>query len=296
MINADRKQLYLEWWSGTQGLHTSQLVLNTHPRNKMDPLSLPTTLTPPEQIATDGLLETPPSTELSPISFSQASGFFTAKSNEISAHTSHSSIRTTATAPDRFTRLQYGPTGPRVIFNWDPDWSKSEPPNAQPGGSSIADPGSVNHIDPQFLADLKASHETASPDSCGVTSSLVESGGSETKSRAHRRWIPHPSFKLISATKSPSRVAPEPFNETAIPTDAQLLSAASMTVISEAGIPIQFGSLWDCQKTIVTFIRHFWCGLDYRPNFDIHLTVFHIGALDAKIIWNLYPRIYRPRR
>lgn len=51
----------------------------------------------------------------------------------------------------------------------------------------------------------------------------------------------------------------EPFDENALPTAEQLTKAASMVVIAENGLRLTFGELWAKQKTIVIFIRHFWC-------------------------------------
>lgn len=47
------------------------------------------------------------------------------------------------------------------------------------------------------------------------------------------------------------------FDSTIIPTHEQLSEAASMSVVSENGTPINFGSLWADQKTIVIFTRRF---------------------------------------
>jgi hypothetical protein len=49
-----------------------------------------------------------------------------------------------------------------------------------------------------------------------------------------------------------------PFEPDVLPTKAQLLNAASLTVISETGLRVRFGDLWEKQKVIVCFIRHFW--------------------------------------
>jgi hypothetical protein len=48
------------------------------------------------------------------------------------------------------------------------------------------------------------------------------------------------------------------FDETQLPTQRQLEEAAALPVISESGVRVAFGRLWQGQKTIVCFIRHFW--------------------------------------
>ncbi|TFK69686.1 hypothetical protein BDN72DRAFT_767649, partial [Pluteus cervinus] len=57
-------------------------------------------------------------------------------------------------------------------------------------------------------------------------------------------------------------------NEWLLPTPSQLSAAASLPIISSAGIRVPFGLLFELQKTIVIFIRHFWCPLcqDYMTS------------------------------
>ena len=40
---------------------------------------------------------------------------------------------------------------------------------------------------------------------------------------------------------------------------SQLTQAAHMPVVRENGVRVQFGELWRTQRTVVIFIRHFWC-------------------------------------
>ena len=47
------------------------------------------------------------------------------------------------------------------------------------------------------------------------------------------------------------------FDEFAMPTPKQLLSASSLSVISETGVRVRFGDIWEKQKTVVIFTRHF---------------------------------------
>ena len=52
---------------------------------------------------------------------------------------------------------------------------------------------------------------------------------------------------------------PAPFQVNATPTQRQLSAAASFTVIAENGVRCPFGDLFLRSKTVVIFIRHFWC-------------------------------------
>ena len=56
--------------------------------------------------------------------------------------------------------------------------------------------------------------------------------------------------------------------EWAKPSAAQLAYAASLPVIAESGVRVTFGSLFATQRTVVIFIRHFWCPLcqDYMSS------------------------------
>ena len=85
--------------------------------------------------------------------------------------------------------------------------------------------------------------------------------------------VPHPT--LTSSTTVPivtprrrdsyhyhnrrlSRLSPSDV-EWAIPTRSQLAQASLLPVITESGLHVSFGSLFQEQRTIVIFIRHFWC-------------------------------------
>ncbi|CAK5265699.1 unnamed protein product [Mycena citricolor] len=63
------------------------------------------------------------------------------------------------------------------------------------------------------------------------------------------------------------------FSETRLPSDDQLQQAAFLPVISESGVRISFGRLFREQKTIVCFIRHFWCPLCQDYMFSISRNV-----------------------
>ncbi|KAI0687724.1 AhpC/TSA antioxidant enzyme-domain-containing protein, partial [Cytidiella melzeri] len=65
----------------------------------------------------------------------------------------------------------------------------------------------------------------------------------------------------------------ENFEEDSIPTREQLLRAASYVVIAQNGIRVPFGDLIRERKTIVVFIRHFWCPLCQDYMYSISRTV-----------------------
>ena len=49
------------------------------------------------------------------------------------------------------------------------------------------------------------------------------------------------------------------FDENGGLTKDQVGRAAALTVIAQNGLRVQFGELFKERKTIVVFIRHFWC-------------------------------------
>ncbi|KAJ7925002.1 AhpC/TSA antioxidant enzyme-domain-containing protein, partial [Mycena leptocephala] len=94
------------------------------------------------------------------------------------------------------------------------------------------------------------------------------------------------------------------FDETKPPTQRQLEEAAGLQVISESGVRVPFGNLWREQKTIVCFIRHFWCPLcqDYMFSISRNVSpeVLESAGLQLIIISNgsyemikSYRRIFR---
>lgn len=64
-------------------------------------------------------------------------------------------------------------------------------------------------------------------------------------------------FSYPPVTPSPALTTP-PFSEFGLPSTTQLQLSRFLYVISESGIRVKFGDLWQGQKTVVIFIRHFW--------------------------------------
>ncbi|KAL4066937.1 AhpC/TSA antioxidant enzyme-domain-containing protein [Scleroderma yunnanense] len=63
------------------------------------------------------------------------------------------------------------------------------------------------------------------------------------------------------------------FDEHAMPTSKQLMDAASCVVIAENGIRVPFSDILKDKKTIVIFIRHFWCAMCQDYMFSLSSTV-----------------------
>ncbi|KAG2100899.1 hypothetical protein BD769DRAFT_1676910 [Suillus cothurnatus] len=78
-----------------------------------------------------------------------------------------------------------------------------------------------------------------------------------------------PRKKLSSRPSTAPSSFAHIFDEHALPTKRQLLDAASCVVVAENGIRVPFGDLFRDQKTIVIFIRHFWCPLCQDYMFSI---------------------------
>ncbi|KAJ7268793.1 AhpC/TSA antioxidant enzyme-domain-containing protein, partial [Mycena haematopus] len=82
----------------------------------------------------------------------------------------------------------------------------------------------------------------------------------------------------------------EGFDEHRPPTRSQLETAAELPVISESGVRVPFGSLWEDQKTIVCFIRHFWCSFcqDYMFSISRNVSpqVLHSAGVELIVISN----------
>lgn len=129
-------------------------------------------------------------------------------------------------------------------------------------------------LDPGFVSDfLKEGTPTSSTQSHSSSSFINISAPSpdnvslyssthtprEEHSNAHTpRVFPFRRFGN-SKQKLSSQSHTQP--EWQLPTEAQLSQASALPVVTQSGIRVPFGSLFANQRTIVIFIRHFWCPL-----------------------------------
>ncbi|KAF7315440.1 Peptidase A1 domain-containing protein [Mycena indigotica] len=81
------------------------------------------------------------------------------------------------------------------------------------------------------------------------------------------------SSRYDEQPRNPNELQQDLFSQTRLPTERELAEVAELTVISETGVGIPFGSLWRNQRTIVCFIRHFWCPLCQDYMFSISRNV-----------------------
>ncbi|TFL02454.1 AhpC/TSA antioxidant enzyme-domain-containing protein [Pterulicium gracile] len=89
-------------------------------------------------------------------------------------------------------------------------------------------------------------------------------------------------FSYPPVTPSPALTTP-PFSEFGLPSTTQLQLSRFLYVISESGIRVKFGDLWQGQKTVVIFIRHFWCPLCQDYMFSISRNVSPAVLEDAGV-------------
>jgi len=70
------------------------------------------------------------------------------------------------------------------------------------------------------------------------------------------------------------------------PTQEQLRDAADLDIIRQDGQPVRFGSLFEHQKTIICFIRHFWCPLcqDYMYSVMREVDPVALGRAGVKLV------------
>ncbi|KAI0707186.1 AhpC/TSA antioxidant enzyme-domain-containing protein [Earliella scabrosa] len=80
------------------------------------------------------------------------------------------------------------------------------------------------------------------------------------------------------------------FDEHAGLTKDQIQKAASLTVIAQSGIRVQFGELFKDRKTIVIFIRHFWCAMcqDYMYSIarNVDFEALKSAGIEVVVIGN----------
>ncbi|KAI0661799.1 hypothetical protein C8Q70DRAFT_911040 [Cubamyces menziesii] len=90
------------------------------------------------------------------------------------------------------------------------------------------------------------------------------------------------------------------FDENGGLTKDQVGRAAALTVIAQNGLRVQFGELFKERKTIVVFIRHFWCAMcqDYMYSISRNVDVEALkrAGIDFVIIGNGSPGMIKSYR
>lgn len=97
----------------------------------------------------------------------------------------------------------------------------------------------------------------------------------------------HLSLKSLTSRKPADLTASgvAPFSTYLRPSADDLQSAANCTVLTETGMSVRFGDLFKDRKTIVCFIRHFYCPScqDYMASIS-RITPAQLDALGLKLI------------
>ncbi|GJE96261.1 AhpC/TSA antioxidant enzyme-domain-containing protein [Phanerochaete sordida] len=87
------------------------------------------------------------------------------------------------------------------------------------------------------------------------------------------------------------------FDEDRLPSREQLARAAELVVVAQTGVRVPFGGLFAERKTVVVFIRHFWCPLcqDYMYSIsrNIDPDALRRANLDLVVIGNGSPAMIR---
>ncbi|RPD59582.1 hypothetical protein L227DRAFT_503360 [Lentinus tigrinus ALCF2SS1-6] len=113
-----------------------------------------------------------------------------------------------------------------------------------------------------------------------------------------------PRARSANATRRQHREREEPsvvtFDEHAGLTKDQVQKAAALTVIAQNGIRVPFGDLFKDRKTIVVFIRHFWCAMcqDYMYSIsrNVDFEALKRAGIDFVIIGNGSPNMIKSYR
>ncbi|KIM84207.1 hypothetical protein PILCRDRAFT_68330 [Piloderma croceum F 1598] len=117
-------------------------------------------------------------------------------------------------------------------------------PPAKPGNLSqqkaLASPQLATDSSQRTLSDLLQ------------TSPCLTSPGRRTRSHSQQLT------SLVRPATAPAASVTS-VEENRKPTQKQLSEAASLLVIAESGVRVSFGDLFLARKTVVIFIRHFWC-------------------------------------
>ncbi|RDX57095.1 hypothetical protein OH76DRAFT_1334854 [Lentinus brumalis] len=113
-----------------------------------------------------------------------------------------------------------------------------------------------------------------------------------------------PRTRSTNATRRQHREREEPsvvtFDEHAGLTKDQIQTAAAFTVVAQNGIRVPFGDLFKDRKTIVVFIRHFWCAMcqDYMYSISrsVDFEALKRAGIDFVIIGNGSPNMIKSYR
>ncbi|CAL1716927.1 unnamed protein product [Somion occarium] len=118
---------------------------------------------------------------------------------------------------------------------------------------------------------LALASPTLTTRSHGLLSSHSDPHSRTTRSTRHRRDTP------------PSTM---PFSEDAIVTREQLARASSLVVVAQNGLRVPFGDLFKEKKTIVIFIRHFWCAMcqDYMYSISKNVDPGALRRADVELV------------
>ncbi|CCL98800.1 uncharacterized protein FIBRA_00805 [Fibroporia radiculosa] len=114
-------------------------------------------------------------------------------------------------------------------------------------------------------------HTTPSPTMTTHSQPSRAARRSRSQAQVPQRTRRHPQQREHQVHQLPTRNMR--FDEYAAPTPEQLRLASSIFVVAQNGLRVQFGELFRERKTIVCFIRHFWCPNDQDYMYSIAKTV-----------------------
>ncbi|GLB40220.1 putative ahpC/TSA antioxidant enzyme [Lyophyllum shimeji] len=142
----------------------------------------------------------------------------------------------------------------RVLSISSPLQSHTPPRTPRRQHTTSSSASSFVHISNPSVSTLESAHPYTSPRPAPVPASpnparnpLRNSSSAPLPSRsppAHSHTTPTP-----------------PESEWSLPTPPQLARAASLPVIAASGLRVPFASLFAARRTVVVFVRHFWCPL-----------------------------------
>jgi hypothetical protein len=93
-----------------------------------------------------------------------------------------------------------------------------------------------------------------------------------------------------------SQIAIMPIAEPkAIPDDATIAKVAELKVFTEKGDQVRFGDLFEGQKTIVIFIRHFFCGVRQLNHLYLLFKAEEVVVRAVRPMYMNFPRYLKLR-